>query len=66
MKMNSISVLFFISSGQQLTKAAQNINTNLKANYSKDVFLNINHTQATKIDLNLHPRPSEGPNTSSL
>jgi len=33
---------------------------------SKDVFPNINRTQAAEIDLDLQTRPSEKPNTSSL
>ena len=35
-------------------------------NYSKDVFPNINCTQAAEIDLNLQTRPSKGPNMSSV
>jgi len=33
---------------------------------SKDVFPNINRTQAAEVDLDLQTRPSEGPKTSSL
>jgi len=35
-------------------------------NWSKDVFPNINRTQAAEIDLDFQTRPSQGPNTSSV
>jgi len=37
-----------------------------KTNYSKDVFPNINRTQATEVDLDVQTRPDEGPSTSSV